>query len=433
MAIDGLVDITKMQSNQPTEAIAPAIVVAQTTPLPPIQPAQQNPAPTDGPTPVVPAPGAADLPSTTTPNDKTTPAGEQQEPGTEKKPASPAGDPATVDPPAEVPVTPAVPAGVVDPVFGSETPEQYKTRLTAEAAVNAKAAAEAEFLKRFGVESVEELDNKVNTPAALTDEQKKRQTDLHRNEVMNYAVKELAYSPDDFTKINRLEQMSDNDLVFERFNQQWLIDNKENPLFTGKDLVAEARYEFESLFHLKAENERMRQTGEQSLKLTADQIRNEAKGMWEAAELGYQNYQQVRSDVSQFKKEVQTSINTSLPKEMEFKLADGNTAKFQLDKIDKKGLEDYLRKSPNFDAFIKAGKKDFQPFLNSKIQEYIAINHYKDMIATVDKTSHDAGFNKGTAGARAPFTTTQPQPVTVSTSDLSAAEMQKIADITRLR
>lgn len=430
MALDGLVDIAKMQSNQPTEAVAPAIVVAQTAPLPPIPPIPPA-TPNEPPATPAPPPGPNDAPSATPgPNDKTTPAGEQQESGTEQKPASPAGEPATVDPPAGVP---AVPAGVIDPVFGTETPEQYKTRLTAEATINAKAAAETEFLKRFGVDTVEELDNKLNTPAALTDEQKKRQADLHRNEVMNYAVKELAYSPDDFTKMGRLEQMTDNDLVFERFNQQWLIDNKENPLFAGKDLVAEARYEFETLFHLKAENERVRQTGEQSLKLTADQIRNEAKNAWEAAELGYQNYQQVRSDVSLFKKEVLNSIGTSLPKEMEFKLADGGTAKFQLDKIDKKGLEDYLRKSPNFDAFIKAGKKDFQPFLNNKIQEYIAINHYKDMIATVDKTSHDAGFNKGSVGARAPFTTAQPQPATVSTTDLSPAEMQKIADITQIR
>lgn len=432
MAFNELFDIGRAQGNVPTEAVAPAIIPSQSAPLPPI-PAETPPPATP---PVLPAtpptpPGPNDPPSVLPgPDDKTTPAGEQQETGTELKPASPAGEPATVDPPAAVP---AVPAGVIDPVFGSETPEQYKTRLTAEAAVNAKAAVEAEYLKRFNVQTIEELDSKVNAPAELTEEQKKRQGDLHRNEVMNYAVKELAMSPDDFSRMSRFEQMSDNDLVFERFNQQWLIDNKENPLFTGKDLAAEARYEFETLFHLKAENERVRQTGEQSLKLTADQIRNEAKNVWESAELGYQNYKQVSTDVSLFKKEVQQSIGTGLPKEMEFQLPEGGVAKFQLDKIDKKGLENYLRNSPNFDAFIKAGKKDFQPFLNAKIQEYIAINHYKDMIATVGRTAHDAGLNKGTVGARAPFTTAQPQPATVSTTDLSPAEMQKIADITRLR
>jgi hypothetical protein len=429
MGFDSLVDIQKMAANLPPAEgnPAPAAPVLPAPAAPTDQPPAGN-SPTTSPTDNSGAP--LEVPRT---DDNNAPAGDPQDAEGDKNnqpsPAAPAPD----APPADAPDgVPAQTEGVIDPVFGKETPEQYKTRLTAEAQVDANHRAQQELLQQFNVSTVEELNAKINKPETLTEEQKKRNNDLHRNDVMSYAVKEMGMSPDDFNRMSRWEQMNDQDLVFEHFHQKWMAENKENPLFAGKDLEQEARYEFSTLFHLNNENERYRQLGEQSLKATAEQLRNQQKDVWTAAEGSYQDYKQQIADISLFKKEIQHAIGTGLPKEMTFKVDDkGTTATFQLDKINKPDLEKFLRQQANYNQFMKSGKKDFQPFLADKIHEYIAINHYKDMIATVSRTAHDAGVKQGSVGARAPFTTAQPQPATVSANELTPAERQKIADITR--
>jgi hypothetical protein len=441
MAFESLFDVAKVAANIPTEPVvvdAPAqTTVGSTPPAASIPPSQSTPASSatpDTPPPPAAAPGNDNAnpadPNTDPVRTTETAAGDAAQKEAEKIPASPAGTSPENAPPAADPV--ATP-GLTDPVFGDETPEQYRSRLMSEATVAANIRAEQELLKRFNVSTVEELNAKLTAPAELTDEQRRRQNDLHRNDVMNYAVRELGMSPDDFSRAARMETLSDSDLVFEHFQKDWLEQNKDNELFKGKDLATEARYEFETLFHLNSTNERSKQLGEQSLKLSADGIRNQAKNAWQQAENAHRDYVQVRSDVSLFKKELLNSIATNLPKELQFDLPEGGKATFLTDKVNRKNLENFLRQESNFDAFMKGGKKDFQSFFKTEIEKYIAINHYKDMVATVARTAHDTGFKKGTPGAKAPFTTNTPQQNIVQPGELTEAERQKIAEVTRMR
>jgi hypothetical protein len=366
------------------------------------------------------------------PNETALPGEAQDAAKSDKTPASPAGEPSPDATPGTV-VPPVTPSGVVDPVFGSETAEQYRARIQSEIEANVKEQTQQQLLKQLGMDSMEELQTRLNPPAELTEEQKKRQADVYRAAVQDYSVREMGLSPDDFSRVDRYNTAADADLVFEHFNEKWQQNNKDNPLFAGKDLVKEARYEFDSLFHLNSENERLRQNGEESLKLSAAQIRDNAKQIITNAESGYKDYLQIKTEVGKFKNNIQRAIGQDLPKELTFDIGDNLTAKFQLDKIDKKALENYLRSDQNFELFLKEQGKDFQPFLKQKINEYIAINHYKDMIDTVSKTAHDAGVKKATPGAKAPFAGNPVQPVAVQPDELSDMDKQKIASLVTRR
>lgn len=425
-------NINNLRANPPADTNPPAFntppaaaVIAD--PIPPESISAEAAAPTEGRADPA-ASGSPEGTPTVLPEDKepTSEAGEGAAAGTpEKTPASPAGAPVAGTPPAD-----AVLSGTVDPVLGNETAEQYKARLQSEMEATVIENANKRFLETLGVESIDELKARLNPAKELTEEQKKRQADIHKAAVQEYSVRELGMSPDDFSRIDRYNSLNDRDLVFDRFQQEWMQNNKDNPQFADKDLAQEALYEFETLFHLNSENARVKGLGEQSLKLSADQIRNETNGIYQNAETGYNNFLQAKSDVTQFKQAIQKSIGSDLPGEMEFNLPNGGKAKYLLDKIDKKALEGYLRSNANFDQFLKGQKKDFPSFLKQKIGEYIAINHYNEMVATVSQTAHDAGLKKATVGAKSPFTTAAEKPVNVDQTELSDQDRQKIASLT---
>lgn len=363
-------------------------------------------------------------------NDTAAPGENQGEGAPDQTPASPAGEPNPDDSPA---AKEAAAAGAIDPAQGNETPEQLRARLSQEITLTAKEAAQNELFKSLGVETLEELQAKLNPAAALTPEQQKRQDDLHRASVQEFSVRELGMAPEDFTRLDQVRSRNDQEIVYDHFRDAWMAKNKDNALFTGKDLENEAKYEFDALFHLNSENQRMKALGEESLAATAAQIREQNENKWKTAETEYQNFTQLKNQVSQFRAGIRSVIGQNLPKELSWDIAEGGKVTFQLDKLDKKGLEKYLSRDSNFDVFLKGNKQEFGTLMENKIKEYIAINHYDDMVKTAIRTSHDAGVKKATVGAKAPFTTAPAQPANVKSDDLTDADRAKIASIATMR
>jgi hypothetical protein len=262
--------------------------------------------------------------------------------------------------------------------------------------------ARNKLLEELGLGSMDELKAKLAPAPEETPEQKKRREDLFKAEVQNFAVSELEMAPEDFVAIETARQLSDEELAFGVFKEKWLAANKDNEAFKGKDLAVEARYEFESLFHLESENERMKALGLESLKATADSIRAANEAKYKTAEQEYRGALQRKAQVGVFKNTVQSSIKTHLPPELSYTVDDA-TFKYQLDKVDTADLEKYLATQANFDFFQSKGGQETSQFLKGKIMEYIAIKNSERIAITAFKSGLDAGRKAAVIGAKAPF------------------------------
>lgn len=289
-----------------------------------------------------------------------------------------------------------------------------------------EATFRAKMLKELNVENWDALEQRVNPPANETPEQAKRREDMKKAAVQSYAVSNLNMAPEEFVRMENVKKMSDQELVYDTWEQEWMKENKDNPDFAGKDLKTEARYEFEEFFHLNSENLRIKTQAEKTIASTATQIRSTLESNFKNAETEYDNAQGFHANLAQFKTAVKSSLNV-LPTERSFKISETENVVYSLDKVDKGKLETYLVNDNNFDFFMKKGGQEAAAFLNAKINEYIVLNHHEDMVNAAIITARAVGLKEGKVGAKAPFveTSTQQQTNTVA-DDLTSEDRAQL-------
>jgi hypothetical protein len=411
-----------------------------TDPAPPAPgtPAPAAPAQPAAPAPGAPAPAAPATPAPgnpapgTEPNQPGPAQPAQPEPGSPAAPAEPGADNNTPTPPkqgseggdqSDPAAPPAQPAPGAPPAAPSQPTEEEK-QAQAKAADDIAAAARQKILDELGLESMEVLKAKLAPAPEETPEQKKRREDLFKNDVQNYAVRELEMSPEEFVNIERNRQTSDEDLAFEVFSKKWIAANKDSEAMKGKDLAVEARYEFESLFHLQSENERLKALGQESLAATAEAIRQEGENKYKVAESEYRGSLDRAAKVGSFKSTVQSTIKAHLPQELKYTVDDAAFT-YQLDKVDTADLEKYLATQANFDFFQEKGGQETGKLLQQRIKDYVAIHHADKLATAAFKSGLDAGMKRGAIGAKAPFTAPAP-PAPAPTNGITKEDDEKV-------
>ncbi|CAK9250151.1 unnamed protein product [Sphagnum jensenii] len=112
--------------------------------------------------------------------------------------------------------------GVLQATGAVETPKdnENQNRQQAPPADAPKPDPVADLLKELGVESLDSLKERLKKPEAppadLTPEEKARQDEAYKADLINYAVKNGNMKVEDFNKLDALKAKADADLVFEQ-------------------------------------------------------------------------------------------------------------------------------------------------------------------------------------------------------------------------
>jgi len=290
-----------------------------------------------------------------------------------------------------------------------------------------KKAAIDDLLKKFNLQTVEELEQKLNPPAQLTPEQQKRNEDVFKASVQEFAVRNLDMTPEEFVEMENVKGLTDQELVFREFKRNWIAENKDNPDFKDKDLDAEAKYEFDEMFHINSENSRVKDQAQKIIEKTAANLRGDYEDKWNDVKTQYEKKQTFVNNVSQFKAVIKNDVLKSLPKEMTFDIDGENKVVYSLDKVDLKEVESYLVNDQNLDFFVQKGGPEASKRMNDLVKNFIRLKYHEDIVNTAIKTAMDIGTKKGGVGAKAPFV--DPALITnttVSETELTPADMAKI-------
>lgn len=295
----------------------------------------------------------------------------------------------------------------------NKTPEELATeKAAADKIITDKASQEAafeeirkeeraKFLKSFGVETEEELQQKLNPTKPKTAEQLAEEANIYNVNLAKYAIENKVFNNDEWLQVQNMRKAPDADLVFNNFAADYKEANKDRTLEDKPFPVTEEEIKdkYNELYHVDSENEALKKEGEKNLALKAKAIREPLETKLNDIKEIYDNEQAEIRTVPEFKKFFQSVLATAIPEKMEFGTGDDKVV-FDLSKvIDKAAFETVLVKEIGNDEFADFKKGKGTPEQRARIEKKVNMELLYQFKNEIAKENFKAGISKGTKTA----------------------------------
>jgi hypothetical protein len=320
-----------------------------------------------------------------------------------------------------------------------KTPEQVaEEKKTADEKANQeniqkiKDEARKEFLKSLGVNSEEELKEKLNPTKQRTEEEKKADEQEYTANLLNFATREKLFNTNDFATLQSLKQTSDSDLAYGAFSDDYKELNKDR---VGDDKQpnpptdAEIKEAFNQQYHIDSEDKGLKTIGEKLIKTAADAKRNELEAKYNDAKLAYDDYAYRDKNSKPFLNFINKTVNTNIPTQLTTKGKDGTDIVYNIKNPDLKELEKIFVNDKAFDDYLANGESQpAKDYIAKTIEVYLWNKNKDAILENVASVSYDAGLKKGKVGASAPFGSNQQtqQKAGNGEKELTQAEKEKL-------
>jgi hypothetical protein len=177
-----------------------------------------------------------------------------------------------------------------------------------------------EALKRE-LQEFKEREKARSENVELTPEEKRKQEEIEKAELINFAVKNGKMKLEDFNQFDEISKADDRDLTFRNFKKEFKEDN---PEIEDIDLEEEALRAFEDKYDLNSENEKRKARGEARLAKEAKELRMPLESSYKATKSEYEQERELRKTYPNFAKKIEDFTKEVLPSKLDFfKYKDG--------------------------------------------------------------------------------------------------------------
>lgn len=289
----------------------------------------------------------------------------------------------------------------------------------------------AELLKELKLENKDQLLERLREKdkKELSPEEKKRQEDVYKANLLNYAVENSILSTEDYHKFETIKGKADQELVFEKYLQEWKEDNPDEK----DDVDTKAKLDFDAEYKLNSENAKAKARGEAKIKSEAELLRKPFESSFNDAKSRYDQEVELRNAWPTYQQSVTKIVGESMPSKYEFFKGKDGDEDVQLGKDiseeDKKEIIESLTKkftSPQTYALHKAGKtEDLQAMIKDEAERLLWKKYDQVSKEEIAKEFMTRGTKKGsTIGAKAPFNNKQEQENTSGKKSKAEAEQE---------
>lgn len=306
-------------------------------------------------------------------------------------------------------------------------------------AEQAEREATDKLLKKLGVATFEELQQKINPE---TEEEKTAKQEQFRASVNSYAVKKGKLTNAEIHQLETLKVADKQKLVYdnfvnnykERFKDRRDTDNK--PLPPTEDEIDEA---YESIFHTQSENPVLKAEGEARINAkAADMIKplqdkyNEAEALYKDRMYRHEQGQKYISYIQKLMKDAKPADITVGEGEskatFEFKPNDKEVeaAKIELEKL---FMEDEM-----FEAYLQNEPAKHDTYYKTLIDTHLKMKMFPKIVDVLSQIRAEQLLKKSSdTGAKSPFEQTKAkvEPVAVNDNALTKDEAADINDAFR--
>lgn len=285
-----------------------------------------------------------------------------------------------------------------------------------------KSEATAELLKKFNVESLEELEAKLkeNDKKPLSKEEQEKADEVYEAKLRAYAVEKGVAKLEDFDQLKTLKSKQDADLIFENYLKDWKEENPDVKVegdVTEADIIKAAKDDFEKEYRLNSTNDKIKQKGIERLAKEAKELRSPYESSYNDAKEQFDTENELRNNFPKFVKGIEKVAEELVPTKTEwFKGKDGDEElpaievtlsdedrKEVLDKITKR-----LQKPENYELWKEGKLEDLKEGISEYV-EYLVGKKTKEVgNAKIAEIFLGRGLEKGSkVGAESSFATNQ--------------------------
>jgi len=317
--------------------------------------------------------------------------------------------------------------------------EQEAAAAQLEATQKLKDEATKELLKKFNVDSLEELEEKLGKTGEkeLSKEEKEKAEAIREAEFQKFAVEKDIMKLDDFSQLKTLKSRQDAELVFDSYLKDWKEENpdiKVSEDLTEADIEKLAKEDFEKEFKLNSDKEAVKAKGIAKLAKAAAEIRNPLESKFNDAKEQFEIVNDWKSNFPKFAKSTEKIAEGLVPEKVEwFKAKDGEEEipiEIELSADDRKEITEKIAKriqSPENYQLFKDGKLDTVKENIADYAEYLISKKTKDIgNAKIAEIFLGRGVSKGsTTGAVNSFATNQAKAGAHQQQTLTEADVKK--------
>jgi len=252
----------------------------------------------------------------------------------------------------------------------------------------------------------------ANTKATeKSPEELERENEKDRAEFIKFSVDNELFKIDELTQYESLKVKADADLVFESFVKDF---KEENPDIEDEEELAEAaKEEFEKLYKISSDNEKVKEKGLAKLARDAKEIRSPYESKIQTAESNYKEEKQVRQKMPDFDKFIDSQIKKNAPEKFSIKIKAGDTdvpVEIELTAEDREAIAKEFKTPKTFYNYNKS-VEETEKALDKKIQGWVKVNKMEQIVSKAFEIGEGLGVRGGSdTGADSPFALKQGQP-----------------------
>ena len=274
----------------------------------------------------------------------------------------------------------------------------------------------ADLLKELGVESLDSLKERLKKPEAppadLTPEEKAKQDEAYKADLINYAVKNGNMKVEDFNKLDALKAKADADLVFEQHLKEFKEDN---PDIEESEVEQDARADFERKYGINSDKEKVKARGISKLAKEAAEIRNPTETVYKTVKEKFDEERDIQKNLPGFEKKMTEAVNGSIPLKFEiFKDKDGDediTVSVEITEAERKELAGQIQKKLNtvevFNLYKKGETQKIQDIVQRETANFLQEKKGNEGLKKIADVYTKRGFEKGRVGATNSFALNQ--------------------------
>lgn len=226
-----------------------------------------------------------------------------------------------------------------------------------------------------------------------TPEEIQHDAEVENANFRQYSVANNLMKNDDFSSLDRIKKLSDRDLVYSDFCQQWDADNPD-----GKDEDRELA--FNTMYQTTSESKTLKERGEKLIKQQAELLRTPLESKYQSAKSRYDEEKVVKADYPGFQTFISEVIKENTPEKIVVKTKDGDEeidVDVPLTEEQRAEITKIFNNVKNFKAYLegKDKKDDVKKAIAKKIQGYIRENNYDKGIARAFELGKGRGVKGG--------------------------------------
>lgn len=281
------------------------------------------------------------------------------------------------------------------------------------------------LLESLGVDSIDQLKEKLAPKVELTPEQQAAKAQQYESNVDNYAVTKGLMTREEIISLANVQKSDAQSLALAEFTKDFKAAKADAT-------VTEIEQAFKLFYNIDSTDEALKAVGQKKIEQVANIIKSELQGKRDKAKVEFDNQLSSKSKVPGFATVVQASIKANVPEEIVLHTDGENKPVFKITPEIRTELEKFLVQQDLFDEYVSAGAtQQLSDKLKDRIDGFLFLKNKNAMFKTVYDMGVSVGGKQGSkVGATASFQTKGEGASTLAVdgneNELTPAEMEKL-------